>query len=81
MSETGREGEKDREMERGKDREMEREKDRERKRGRDIHREKQEKVSTKIERGRLGEKKRERENFFIQWDNTDNHFYHTVFVK
>ena len=80
MSETGREGEKDREMERGKDREMEREKDRERKIGRDIHREKQEKVSTKIERGRLGKEKRVRGNFFIQWDNTDNHFYHILFL-
>ena len=53
----------------------------ERKIGSDMHRERQEKVSTKIERGRLGKKKRGRGNFFIQWDNTDNDFDHTVFVK
>ena len=53
----------------------------ERKIGSDIHRERQEKESTKIERRRLGKKERGRGNFFIQWDNTDYHFDHTVFEK
>ena len=68
--------------ERGRERKVDGERvmEMERKIGSDIHRERQEKESTKIERGRLGKKERGRGNFFIQWDNTDNHFDHILFL-